>query len=270
MAGRGCRGHSDGAEVAALVPETEKTTMRNPLVIAAIIALVGTGVAVVVTMDDDAGESDSAKARTRTVRGERGEKGGRGERGEDADVQALERRVARLELEVRALRTQSLGGRRALAREGGGEGESGVPLGTPAFEEEVQSIIAQEREQERDERRERRSERFAEVREEALGELAQRIDLAPQQRESISTLWSAEGESMMALFESARSGEVPRREVRQQIEGLRAETDAEVQKMLGEDEYAQYLELRPGPGRGGGPAGGGGGGGGGGRGGPPR
>ncbi len=57
---------------------------------------------------------------------------------------------------------------------------------------------------------------------------------------------------MLALIEAARAGDLGRREVRDQVDAARSETDAQVKKMLGEEDFAEYLEARPGPPRGGG------------------
>ncbi len=160
---------------------------------------------------------------------------------------SLEQRVARLEDEVAMLRRQlAVRGRVALS----GQPSTEDLADDPVLDDHVRGIVEDERERERERRNERRAERFEEIREEALDELVRTAGLTEQQRESIDGLWTTEAERIVPLIAEARAGERSFREIREELEGFRKQTDEAVAALLSDTQYETYEELRPrGPGR---------------------
>ncbi|MCA9705163.1 MAG: hypothetical protein KDK70_04845 [Myxococcales bacterium] len=212
----------------------------------------GAGWYLVSSGDDPKQDDTSAVASDDAPKGRRREKaapreGSSDERFEPRRDGTLEERVARLEDEVATLRRQlALRGRVAVS--GGGADVEAI-LEDPVLDQQVRSIVEQEREAERERRDERRAERFAEMREEVLDELVKVASLSDEQRESIGGLWQGESERIGPLIEEGRSGERSFREIREEIEGIHKETDDAVRAMLSEAQFEHYDELRPrGPG----------------------
>lgn len=208
---------------------------------------------------DDSSERSSASANAPAARRAKGSsRAGASDRSDPEPRRdgSLEERVARLEDEVASLRRQlALRGRTAISSDGA-DIESIVD--DPLLDAQVRDILEDEREAERERRNERRLERFEEVRTEALDELVVQARLTQQQREGIDELWASEAERILPLITEARSGDRGFREIRDELEGIRKETDQAAQALLSEAQFEQYDTLRPrGPGRGGRGGGGG-------------
>lgn len=190
-------------------------------------------------------DDDSPRPRRRAKAAEAAHGGSLGD--EPRRDGTLEERVARLEDEVIMLRRQlALRGRVPIS---GGSDPSSV-ADDPVLDEQVRGIFEEEREREREQEQERRRERFEEMRTEALDELVSVAGLTEQQREAIDGLWSGEADRLLPLVTSARSGERSFREIRDELETIRKETDDAAKAALSESQYEHYEELRPrGPGR---------------------
>ncbi len=217
------------------------------------------------------------------------------------DFRALERRVAALEGEVEALKGQlddrraARAGGRGAGEPGGGPGEAGgafdegprgdeagglavggvgsIDEDDPDAREKVQTIVRDELEIAREEEwQERRTAMKARV-EERVGRFAQEANLSQSQEKELSALIVSERERIMENFREARRT-FTFDEAREKAEAIRAETDAEAEKILDKEQLKLYREQReeeserwgggrgPGGGWGGGGPGGGGGGGG--------
>ena len=171
----------------------------------------------------------------------------RGELGRDA---SLEERIAALEDEVKALRSEvrRLSGRPVTASTRPSSLDAPSPT-EPAFEHAVRSVVEAERAREEEARVERRRDQWQARIEELTTELGERVGLADEQREQVAALWAAEAEDILPLVAGARSGEVPFREIREQIEAVHARTDEQVAQFLTSAQLEAYEELRPrGPG----------------------
>lgn len=237
--------------------------------IAAVVALLGGGAWLLFA--DDAPSRDKAKGdRARAATASQQADDGRPLFEDDDDAapaggSGIDARVAKLEREVASLRQQVgmlKGVSGAFARGGDGDAYDDAPSGNPEFDDAVRAVLADERTREREEDDERRRERWETRSQERLDELVSEFGVSPAQRESLSALWSTEREKATALITAARSGEQDFEDVREQMETMRKETDAEAAKLLSSDQYAAYEELRPrGPGGRGGRGGRGGGGG---------
>lgn len=191
--------------------------------------------------------SDEARPGRRRAGASARERARRGGDDEPARDGTLEERVTRLEDEVRMLRRQlALRGRVAVS---GGSADVESIVDDPVLEDEVRSIVEDEREAERERSNERRAERFAEFRQETLDELVKVAGLSEDQRQSIDGLWTTEAERIIPLIAEARSGDRSFREVREELDGIRKETDEAVEAMLSESQFEHYDGLRPrGPG----------------------
>lgn len=159
----------------------------------------------------------------------------------------LEQRVARLEDEVAVLRRQlALRGRVSIS---GGSADIESIVDDPVLDQQVRSIVEEERDAERERRNERRAERIEEGRAEALDELVMLGKLDRKQREGIDGLWASEAERIIPIIAEARAGERSFREVRQELDEIRQETDEAAKEMLSEAQLEHYDEVRPrGPG----------------------
>ncbi len=179
------------------------------------------------------------------------EETGVGQPGRRANREApLEVRVAQLKDEIRQLRGR-LGRERvgALARwEGAREYDDARdpedPTAAGPLEQTVRSIVEDQRVEERERRDERRRQAWTERVEERLDTLVGAVNLSAEHREAIGNLWTAERDQIGVLFSEARAGERDFREARQSVQGLREETDREVQSLLSEDQYTAYAEMR--------------------------
>lgn len=210
--------------------------------------VLGTGTYFFVAADAADGEMSGDASR---VRGSK-QKSSLAQRGSPADGQDLEARVEALEDEVRQLRSE-LKLRRTFAGAGAPEAAGWDeamqdPQARGALHEAVEDAVQDVQQQEREARRERRAERMAEMRAESLAEFAQKVGLAAEAQREIGELWQSEQDQIMPLFDKAREGEISFREVRDQIEGVREQTDAAAYALLDEDQRAAYDEHRPGPG----------------------
>lgn len=161
----------------------------------------------------------------------------------EARVDELEKDVARMRGELARLRMVR-GSAAARGATVDGETASGE---APAFEGAVRDIIEDERAEAREKRTDAMRDRFSERRKEVLDELVAVAGLKPDQRESIEALWETESEQLIPLFMSAREGERPFAEVREEAEKLRKSTDTTVEEMLTAPQFEKYEELRPGP-----------------------
>lgn len=162
---------------------------------------------------------------------------------------SLETRVAVLEDEVDALRREIRGLRaRPVASPPSPSSLDAFP-GEPAFEHAVRNVVEQERAREEEARLERRRDQW-EARLESLStELAERAGLGNDEQEQIAALWSAEAEEILPLIAAARSGEGSFRDVREQMDVIRARTDEQAASLLSAAQQEIYEELRPrGPG----------------------
>jgi outer membrane murein-binding lipoprotein Lpp len=109
----------------------------------------------------------------------------------------------------------------------------------------VRAALDQIREQEDAERRTRREERMQRRVQERLDQLTERLNLAPQQREQIETIWATTREQRTTLFEAVRAGDMARDEVRAEMQTLRETETAQVNQLLDpvqQEEYAKYQE----------------------------
>jgi hypothetical protein len=157
-----------------------------------------------------------------------------------ARIEALEQQVQTLEREVKLLRAAAgLSARVAAA------GDDEVAADDPLFEGAVRDIIETDRKEEREAEMERRRERFTEMIEENANELAARAGLDADRRAGIAALWQGEADRVLPLFMAGRSGERPLSEIREEIDKVRAETDAEARKLLPAEHHELYDELRP-------------------------
>jgi len=228
--------------------------MRASVVIGGLAAVLAvTGAIVLLFGDEDpteeSAEQDGARRpRAREDEGRRDRRRGgeaRGDRGarNGADTD-LEQRVAKLEREVATLRRQlALSTGRRVASTRSDDTELTEELDSPVFDDAVRDIVADERQREREERWQRFSER-------ALSELSEATGLDAERQTAIAALWDTEREKLTPLIQSARSGEADFAEVREQVDKIREESDAEARKILSDAEYEAYLESRPrGPGR---------------------
>ncbi len=174
----------------------------------------------------------------------------------DDRVAHLERQVASLQGEVKKLRMVrgSPAARGAMLDDPDAEEIAEAP----AFEGAVRDIIEGEREEARERRTEAMRDRFTERHGEILDELVATAGLSKTERTSIEALWETETDQVLPLFVSAREGERPFSEVREEAEKLRNATDVEVESMLTPEQFEEYKEMRPGPPRRGGRGGGGG------------
>ena len=137
----------------------------------------------------------------------------------------------------------------AIARQGGKTSEVALaemfdPNTQPEVREKIQGLVRDELAIEREERHKRRAERMKERAREEASEFAQELGLSSESTEAFSEYIVAEREKAMELWRSARDSEVPREEVRAQLEELRKETDREVAVLLDEDQYKDYLAKR--------------------------
>lgn len=155
-------------------------------------------------------------------------------------IEALEKKVDALERELVIVRASSgLSARIAEA------GDDIARTEDPVFEGAVREIIETDRKEAQEAEMERRRERFAEMIDESANELAQKAGLDADRRDGIAALWQTEMEKVMPLFMAARSGDRSFSEVREEIDAVRASTDAEAKKLLDESQQALYDELRP-------------------------
>jgi hypothetical protein len=161
----------------------------------------------------------------------------------DGRLAALEDEVASLRREVKALRM----GRGVTAPRAAFDDEPEATEDAPAFEGAVRDIIETEREEARERRTDAMQERFSERHGEILDELVATAGLKSSERESIQALWETEAEQIIPLIMSAREGDRPFGEVREEAEKLRGTTDAAVEEMLTAEQFEQYKEMRPGP-----------------------
>ena len=231
--------------------------MRASVVIGGLAAVLAiTGAYVVLAGGDDSAEEaadDDGDRRSRA-----GGKAARSNRRSDGDDRSaggggdgggadLEQRVAKLEREVATLRRQlALSSGRRVASASSDDYELTDEVESPVFDSAVRGIVADERQREREERWQRFTER-------ALSELTEATGLDDERQTAIGALWDTEREKLSPLIQSARSGDVSFDEVREQIDEIREESDAEARKILSDAEYEAYLENRPrGPGRRGG------------------
>lgn len=186
--------------------------------------------------------ADALEGRDRTEAPSRARDGGRAEVEPRRD-RTLEQRVARLEDEVATLRRQlAMRGRVALWGRGA-DIESIVD--DPVLDQQVRQIVEDEREVERERRNDRRAERIEQLRSEALDELVIVAHLTQRQRDSIDELWASETERLLPLIAEARSGERSFREIREELEMIRAQTDDVAREVLGQEQFEHYGELRP-------------------------
>lgn len=222
--------------------------MRTSIALGAIIALAATAGAVyALSSESSADEPDAVgAASTRTEAGaDRPRRSGRrgGPRTRDAQAEdtgqpkSLEARVAKLEREMATLRRQ-LAVSRGMASSASARDDGTTPVDSPEFDSSVRDIVTDERQRERTARWERRSER-------AMQELAKAGGLSDDQQTAVAALWDTEREQITPLFVAARSGERDMSEVRDEVEGIIAETDAEAAKVLSEAQLEAYGEARP-------------------------
>jgi hypothetical protein len=206
-------------------------------------ALVGTAIWVADAEDDaeeelaTTDEGEPAPDRDRRPRGKRAKSSSA-----MARIEALEEQVASLEREVKALRAAS--GLTARLASSPSEDDEAVP-DDPVLEGAVREIIENDRKEEREAEVERRRERYAEMIDESANELATAAGLNTEQRNNVAALWQSEAEQVMPLWMAARSEDRPWNEVRDEIEKIRASTDAEAKKLLGEEHHELYEEVRP-------------------------
>lgn len=228
--------------------------MRAIAIIAA-LGIAGGALYLLVGSDEPEGDSTEEVESKRAERSRNG--GGSARRGRSGDAERsvpeapLEVRVERLEKEVAMLRRAlAIRGKVAMGGRSDDDGESPTfAAEDPVLEDAVRDIYEEEREREREEERERRSERFEEFRKAALDDLVQVAGLDNTQREGVENLWSSEAERMLPLIDAMRSGDRGFAEVRDEIRGLREETDNAAKAMLSDSQYESYLESRPrGPG----------------------
>ena len=226
--------------------------MRASVVIGGLAALLAVvGVIVVLSGDGEPAEegveqegSRRSEGRGKAPRSRR--RGGVGDPdapGGDEDDPDLERRVAKLEREVATLRRQlAITSGRRVASASSDDYELTEEVDSPVFDSAVRDIVAEERQREREERWRRFTER-------ALSELTEATGLDSERQTAIAALWDTEREKLTPLIQSARSGEASFDEVREEIQKVREESDAEARKVLNDEEYESYLEHRPrGPG----------------------
>jgi hypothetical protein len=158
-----------------------------------------------------------------------------------ARIDALEEKVEALEREVALLRASA----GLSARIAAGTDDEPVPTEDPIFEGAVREIIESDRSEEREAEMERRRERFAEMIDASATELAEHAGLDADRRNSIAALWQSEADRLLPLFMAGRSGDRPFSEIRDEVDKLRAETDAEAKKVLSPEQQQLYDELRP-------------------------
>ena len=155
-------------------------------------------------------------------------------------IEALEEKVEALERELKLVRAASgLSARVAEASDDEVHDED------PVFEGAVREIIETDRKEEREAEMERRRERVVEMIDESVNELAEKAGLDADRRNGIAALWQSEADKVMPLFVAGRSGERSFSEIREEIDAVRASTDAEAKKLLDENHHALYDELRP-------------------------
>lgn len=89
-----------------------------------------------------------------------------------------------------------------------------------------------------------RSGQGAQRREARFEQFATRANLSQGQTESVRAALDAERERMKAMREQARSGGGDRRSMRDEMQKLRSETDAQLKSVLDEGQYSEYEQLR--------------------------
>jgi chromosome segregation ATPase len=161
-------------------------------------------------------------------------------------VASLEAEVDGLRREIRALRSRPV----AVASASASDLEASAER--PELEQAVRSVVEQERAREAETRLERRRDRMEERLESLSAELAERAGLGREQHEQIAGLWSTEAEEILPLISAARTGDVSFRDIREQIDAIRARTDEQAASLLSAGQLEVYEELRTQPFGGGG------------------
>jgi hypothetical protein len=147
-----------------------------------------------------------------------------------------------------------LGTKRAV-----GSDSSSLEFGDDEAAEQVRAIVRDEQEVMEEERAQRRRDRWESRARRRLGELAEAVQLSESTQEEILQLWSAEFAQARSLVREGRAGGRDFGDIRGEMRQLFEDTDAQVQSMLSEEQFAAYQEARQsmrrrgrgGPGRGG-------------------
>jgi len=113
----------------------------------------------------------------------------------------------------------------------------------PEVRERVSGLVRQELEDAKQQEREQRQARRLEREEERTRELASSLGLDAATGETFVKTLVGEREKMMELFGKARE-EGSFDEAREQVEGMRAETDMKMRKLLSDKQFEAYVASR--------------------------
>jgi hypothetical protein len=170
-------------------------------------------------------------------------------RGQKRRGGTLEQRVTDLEREVDALRRQVASAQLGRVVSAADDDASAESVEGSGFEAAVRSVYESERAREHEEASVRRQERMQARMEEAADELAQQAGLDDEQRNRVLALWTTEAERIVPLIESTRGGDRSFRDIREQLQTIRSQTDEQAATELSPAQLEAYRELRPrGPG----------------------
>lgn len=118
------------------------------------------------------------------------------------------------------------------------------PNSQPEVREKIQGLVRDELAIEREERHKRRMERMKEHTREEATEFAQELGLDEESTKTFSDYIVSEREKAMTLWREGRDSDIPREELRAQMDELRKETDREVAVLLDEEQYKDYTAKR--------------------------
>ena len=187
----------------------------------------------------------------------------------DASASTLEGRVASLEAEVVALKTQlrerprrrsrearaDVGGddeelarriaRGTVAREAGGRDAliEALDEGDPEVEDRIGALVKDQLVEEREERWERRQERLEQRSQERVARLAEEVGLDAGQVEALNAALEEEREQTYTLFRAAREDHTWG-DAREKADVIRAATDADVAGTLNAEQLDAWQQMR--------------------------
>lgn len=164
------------------------------------------------------------------------------ESGLGVQVRSLERRVSLL---TAALAARGDSGERA---EGAAEGDllGDVDVADPVFEAAVLDVMEREHARTDEERATRRKERDAERNARIVGDLGVQLGLRPDQSERLGALVSEQFAKVRALRDDeSESRPVTRRQWRERMDAIAAETDARLAEVLTPQQLTAYRALDP-------------------------
>ncbi len=187
------------------------------------------------------------------------------------DVQALERRVRTLEESLVQLSSRLMALERRPATAGGDPASPSPALAqeVEALKEEMRSLMAGEalhseggreylkdamrsvQEEMRTAQRQERQQQWAQVQAQVQAERSERLRrfisdarLSYSQEQALTSRLNAEDSQRQALMSELQAGSKSQRDIRREIRTLRTQTDGEMRKVLSEDQWAKYEELR--------------------------